>query len=65
MMRDQWDMLPTQLIYGTVMRRITDFLTAGGRGIDFKMGSQASLSDQVGEHALGHCGTADIAVANK
>ena len=65
MMRDQWDMLTTQLIYGTVMRRITDFLTAGGRGIDLKMGSQASLSDQVGEHALGHCGTADIAVANR
>ena len=34
-------------------------------GIDFKLGCQASLSDQVGEHTLGHCGTADIAVADE
>lgn len=62
---DKRDSLLPQLVHRAVMGRIADLLAAGGGGVDVEGGGFAALPDQVGEKALGHGASANIAVANE
>lgn len=64
-MRHYRDPRLTQPVYGSVVRRISDLLAAGRRGVNVKIGFYFPGCDHVVEDALRHGGTADVAVADE
>ena len=62
-MRHERNVLLSQLIHRTIMRRIADLLAAGGEAVDFKIAGKAEGIYFVCENALSKSRTANIAVA--